>query len=133
MILLDGKALSNKLYDTLKENPEMANTKLIILTFGEDLASKVYVRNKLKACEYVGIKYEHIILDENMSVEEFDRYIFKLINENVINYSAPNNHLGIILQLPAPQKFVELFNENINPYFDVDGFLTRNRELLPFY
>ena len=133
MILLDGKALSNKLYDTLKENPEMANTKLIILTFGEDLASKVYVRNKLKACEYVGIKYEHIILDENMSVEEFDRYIFKLINENIMNYSAPNNHLGIILQLPAPQKFVELFNENINPYFDVDGFGSRNRELLAFY
>ena len=133
MILLDGKALSNKLYDTLKENPENATTKLIILTFGEDPASKVYVRNKLNACERVGIKSEHIILDENMSVEEFDRYIFKLINENIMNYSAPNNHLGIILQLPAPQKFVELFNENINPYFDVDGFGSRNRELLAFY
>ena len=56
MILLDGKALSDKLYDTLKENPENATTKLIILTFGEDPASKVYVRNKLKACERVGIK-----------------------------------------------------------------------------
>lgn len=133
MILLDGKALSNKLYDTLKENPENATTKLIILTFGEDPASKVYVRNKLKACEMVGIKSEHIILDENMSVEEFDSYIFNLINENIINYGLPNNHLGIILQLPAPQKFVELFNENINPYFDVDGFGSRNRELLAFY
>ena len=40
MILLDGKAVSNKLYDTLKEN---SNTKIIILTFGEDPASKVYV------------------------------------------------------------------------------------------
>lgn len=41
MISLDGKALSNKLYHTLKEN---SNTKLIILTFCEDPASKVYVR-----------------------------------------------------------------------------------------
>ena len=81
MILLDGKALSERLYNTLKENKGNDKTKLIVLTFGEDPASKVYVRNKLKACEKVGIKSEHIVLDENMSIEEFDGYLCKLFDD----------------------------------------------------
>ena len=130
MILLDGKALSERLYNTLKENKGNDKTKLIVLTFGEDPASKVYVRNKLKACEKVGIKSEHIVLDENMSIEEFDGYLCKLFDDKLMTLDAPYEHLGIILQLPAPQQFVDIFNANIMPYHDVDGFGERNREML---
>lgn len=133
MILLDGKALSDKLYEGLKliEQNKKDMCKLIILTVGEDPASKVYVRNKLKACERVGIDAEHIIVDENMGECDFEELILKLLSTNIYDVDSPYYNVGIILQLPVPNKMFEhIFNECIPPSVDVDGFGERNKLLL---
>ena len=133
MILLDGKALSDKLYKGLNaiSQEEKDMCKLIVLTVGEDPASKVYVRNKLKACEKIGIAVEHIIVDENMGECDFEDFILKLLSTNIYDADSPYYNTGIILQLPVPNKMFEnIFNECIPPLVDVDGFGERNKLML---
>lgn len=136
-IILDGKALSEKLYEGLKSNQKVQNrlheSELIIITAGNDPASKVYVRNKIKACEKVGLRYKHVFVDEKMPVEEFDGFLAALLSNNLYSIESPNYHLGVILQLPAPQHMVEQFNADIPPSIDVDGFGERNREMFAVY
>ena len=128
MILLDGKETSNKLYDNLlRVKGNRDNTLLIILTVGNDEASKVYVRNKLKACEKVGIASEHIILNDSMGYYEFSEYIENLISDKFYNIKSPYCSGGIILQLPAPKLYQEVFNQIVPPIFDVDGFGEKNQ------
>lgn len=133
MILLNGKALADKLYEGLSQKDQEVKDmcKLIILTVGEDSASKVYVRNKLKACERVGIASEHIIVDKNMDEYDFEELLMKLLSKNIYDAESPYYKVGIILQLPVPNKmFEDVFNECIPPVVDVDGFGERNRLLL---
>jgi methylenetetrahydrofolate dehydrogenase (NADP+)/methenyltetrahydrofolate cyclohydrolase len=136
-IILDGRALSEKLYEGLKCNQRVQaflhESELIIITAGNDPASEVYVRNKIKACEKVGLRHKHVVVDENMSVEEFDGFLAKLLSDNLYSLESPNYHLGVILQLPAPQHMVEQFNADIPPIIDVDGFGYRNREMLALH
>ena len=129
MILLNGKELSEKLYESLNEIKDKMRYKLIILTIGNDEASKVYVRNKIKSCEKVGVSCQHIFVDENMSEIEFESYVKKLIKTHFDNSIRFDNG-GIILQLPAPKHLVEVFNRVIPPCFDVDGFGDINKEYL---
>ena len=133
MILLNGKALADKLYEGLSQKDQEVKDmcKLIIITVGENPASKVYVRNKLKACERVGIASEHIIVDENMDEYDFEELLMKLLSKNIYDAESPYYKVGIILQLPVPNKmFEDVFNECIPPVVDVDGFGERNRLLL---
>lgn len=133
MILLNGKELSDKLFEGLKiiKQEKKDTCKLIILTVGDDPASKVYVRNKLKACEKVGIDSEHIIIDENMPECDFEELLLNLLTTNIYDVDSPYYNVGIILQLPVPNKmFEEVFNETIPPMVDVDGFGERNKLLL---
>ncbi len=129
MILLNGKELSDKLYQSLNEIKDKMRYKLIILTIGNDEASKVYVRNKIKSCEKVGISCQHILLNESISEHEFELYIKNLIKTHFENSIRFDNG-GIILQLPAPKHLVETFNKIIPPCFDVDGFGNLNKEYL---
>ncbi len=122
MILLSGKDLSEKLYSEL--GTDNSSKKLIVITIGEDPASKVYVRNKLKACERVGMLYEHLIFSSDISEFEFRNSLEKLMLDNV------DFKVGIILQLPAPQELVDVFNQIIPGPFDVDGFGEENSSLL---
>ena len=133
MILLNGKALADKLYDGLSQKDQEVKDmcKLIIITVGEDPASKVYVRNKLKACERVGIASEYVVVDENMDEYDFEELLIKLLSKNIYDAESPYYKVGIILQLPVPNKmFEDVFNECIPPVVDVDGFGERNRLLL---
>ena len=119
-ILIDGKALSKKIRSELKEECEKIKKdgitpKLAVILVGNDPASKVYVRNKSRACEEVGIEYEEFLLDETISQEE----LIKLIEQLNIRKDIH----GILLQSPIPK------NLNINEAFekidyrkDVDGF-----------
>ena len=132
-ILLDGKSLSNKLFDELRDRlkTDKRKYKLIVLTVGSDPASKVYVRNKEKACERVGIEYEHISIDEGMGANEFGEF---LVNLEKTNPACT----GIILQLPAPKHLTQVFNQLIDGKYDVDGFGDTNRimlytESMPFH
>ena len=81
-IIMDGKALSKKIREQLKIEVENLNKKnifpkLAVIMVGENPASKVYVKNKSKACNEVGIQYEEFMLAENINMEE----LLKLIKE----------------------------------------------------
>ena len=118
--IIDGKNLAKKIRQDLKEECDELkkngiNPKLAVIMVGDDPASKVYVRNKSKACEDVGIEYEEILLKEETTQEELIDLIKKLNNDKTIN--------GILLQSPIPKHL------NINEAFkaitymkDVDGF-----------
>ena len=118
--ILDGKELARKIreelklkVDKLKENGIVP--KLAVILVGDDSASKVYVRNKSKACQDVGVEFEEILLDENTSMERLLEIIEKLNNREDIN--------GILLQSPIPKglNIQEAF-EKIDCKKDVDGF-----------
>jgi methylenetetrahydrofolate dehydrogenase (NADP+)/methenyltetrahydrofolate cyclohydrolase len=121
MILLKGKELSDKLYDLFDLKKETA--KLVVFTVGDDPASKVYVRNKQRACERVGIKFENVILDENTSADEFSDIIMDKLSKDVFTLDYDDYaKYGMILQLPAPKHLVDMFNTMVPTHFDVDGF-----------
>ena len=128
MILLNGKKLAEELYTELcNEYKDRSDCKLIILTVGNNPASKVYVRNKIKACEKMAIDCENIIIDENMPEVDFENFLLKTLSTQLYDVNSKYYKLGIILQLPAPEMFVNVFNETIPPYVDVDGFGERNK------
>ena len=119
-IIIDGKELAKKIRTNLKIECEELNkkgikSKLAVIMVGDDPASKVYVRNKSKACEDVGVKYEEYILSSDISQKELIDLIKKLNQDKTVN--------GILLQSPIPS------NLDINEAFrtiasekDVDGF-----------
>ena len=119
-VIIDGKELAKKIRANLKiECEELKkrniNSKLAVIMVGEDPASKVYVRNKSKACEDVGIKYEEYLLDSKITQKELIELIEKLNNDKTIN--------GILLQSPIPANLdINEAFRTISPQKDVDGF-----------
>lgn len=117
MILLDGKKVSEEIINYVKEEIEKRNLKLgfAVIWVGNDEASGIYVRNKLKKCEMVGIKAELYHLDENVAEDSLLNLIDELNNRDDIN--------GILLQSPVPNHIdiKKCFNK-INPQKDIDGF-----------
>ncbi len=118
--LIDGKRISKELKDELKEKvakykEEGINITLAVIQVGNDKASSIYVNNKKKACEYIGINSVSYELEENVSEEELLEIIKKLNNNDNIN--------GILVQLPLPKHISEdKVIETIDPKKDVDGF-----------
>lgn len=91
------------------------NPGLAVIIVGNDPASRVYVNNKKKACEYVGIYSEEYALDENTSQEELLELIDRLNKDKKIS--------GILVQLPVPKHIDEETIINaIDPKKDVDAF-----------
>lgn len=119
-IIMDGKALSKKVREQVKEEVDRLKQKnifpkLAVIMVGEDPASKVYVRNKSKACIDTGIEYEEFLLSENTSMEE----LLKLINE----LNERKDIHGILLQSPIPKELdIYAAFETIDFRKDVDGF-----------
>lgn len=119
-VIIDGKELAKKIRANLKiECEELKkkniNSKLAVIMVGEDSASKVYVRNKSRACEDVGIKYEEYLLDSKITQKELIELIEKLNNDKTIN--------GILLQSPIPSNLdINEAFRTISPEKDVDGF-----------
>ena len=73
--LIDGKELAKNIRQNLKvENDKLKekgiNPKLAVILVGDDSASKIYVKNKSKACNDVGIEYEEILLDSDTTMEK---------------------------------------------------------------
>lgn len=118
--ILDGKAVSQRIKDELaKEVAQLKekgiNPGLAVIIVGNDPASRVYVNNKKKACEYVGIYSEEYALDENTSQEELLELIDRLNKEKKIS--------GILVQLPVPKHIdEEIIINAIDPKKDVDAF-----------
>lgn len=118
--IIDGKSLAKSIRQNLKDEVEELkkqgiNPKLAVIMVGDDKASKVYVKNKSKACEEVGIEYEEYLLNANIEMEELLNLISSLNNN-------PNIH-GILLQSPLPQNLdINKAFAKISPEKDVDGF-----------
>ena len=118
--IINGKELAKNIRLELKNEVSKLKEKgiipkLAVIMVGDDKASKVYVKNKSKACEEIGIEYEEFLLDESISMEELLNLIEKLNNRKDIN--------GILLQSPIPKNLNidEAFNK-IDYKKDVDGF-----------
>ena len=121
MVKIDGKAFSQVILEKIREEHNQLKEKygkqagLAVVIVGNNPASQVYVRNKIKACENVGFYSENIELDENISEKELLQEIDKLNKNDRIN--------GILVQLPLPSHINELkIINSISPEKDVDGF-----------
>lgn len=119
-VIIDGKELAKKIRNNLRiecEELKQKNikSKLAVIMVGDDPASKVYVRNKSKACEDVGIEYDEYLLDKETTQKELIELIKKLNDEKNIN--------GILLQSPIPSNLdINEAFRTIAPEKDVDGF-----------
>ena len=116
-MILDGKTVSQKILEECKEKIEKLGLKptLGIVSVGEDPASKVYVKFKLKDAEKVGIKATHHKLEEKTTEKE----LLKLVDQ----LNEDKNMDGFIVQLPLPKHIDEnKILEKIKPEKDVDGF-----------
>lgn len=118
--IIDGKVISAQIKEELKER--VANLKqqgteacLAVIQVGSDAASTVYVNNKKKACEYIGIRSLSYELAEETTQEELLTLIHKLNGQDEVN--------GILVQLPLPKHMDEdKIIQAISPKKDVDGF-----------
>ncbi len=123
-IILDGKIMAAELMEGLKARVDALKEKnvsvgLAVILVGEDPASQVYVRNKGKACEELGILSETIRLPENTTQEELENLIDKLNRDDRMD--------GILVQLPLPRHLDEAAAlRKIIPEKDVDGFHIEN-------
>ena len=118
--IIDGKELAKKVRKELKKEVEElkekgVNPKLAVIMVGNDPGSTVYVRNKSKACEKVGIEFEEFLFDEKIEESELLDLIDKL--------NADDSVHGILLQCPVPKHIdVNKAFRRISPNKDVDGF-----------
>ena len=118
--LIDGKVISKQIKDELKEKvaglkAEGVEICLAVIQVGNDPASSVYVGNKKKACEYIGIGSLSYELPEETTEEELLALIEKLNADDKVN--------GILVQLPLPKHIDEdKVIKTISPKKDVDGF-----------
>ncbi len=118
--IIDGKLISAQIRQECKEKvaalkQEGKEVCLVVVQVGEDPASSVYVRNKIKACEEIGIVSKSYKLEENTTEEELLQLIDTLNKDNSVN--------GILVQLPLPKHMDEkTITQAISPKKDVDGF-----------
>ena len=118
--LIDGKKIAQEIKDELKE--EVSRFKeagrkisLAVIQVGNDAASSVYVNNKKKACEYIGIESLSYQLAADTVQEELLKLITTLNEDEQVN--------GILVQLPLPEHMDEdTILKAISPKKDVDGF-----------
>ena len=121
---IDGKAISGQIKDELKEKCASLRDKgievtLAVILVGEDPASQVYVRNKKRACEYIGYKSLSYELPAQTTQEELLELVEKLNLEDDVD--------GILVQMPLPSHIDEKAVINaIRPDKDVDGFHPMN-------
>lgn len=119
--IIDGKALAAQFRSEIKTRLEALKDKgvpaLAVILVGNNPASQVYVRNKIKACADVGIKSLEYRLDETTSETEVLSLIEELNNNPEVD--------GILVQLPVPKQIDSLkIIQAISPDKDVDGFHT---------
>ena len=122
--LIDGKKISQEIKDELRQTVAELKAQgkegaLAVIQVGSDPASSVYVRNKKRACEYIGIRSESYELPEQTSEDELLALIDRLDRDPKIN--------GILCQLPVPAHMDEdKIIRAIDPAKDVDGFHAQN-------
>lgn len=125
MKIIDGKALASQVKEELKikvldlEKKLGRKISLAVVLVGENPASQVYVRNKIVATEYVGMKSLSFYLSEDSTQSQVEELITSLAKDNTVD--------GVLVQLPLPahldaDKILSMIPANK----DVDGFLAQN-------
>ncbi|WP_369024744.1 bifunctional 5,10-methylenetetrahydrofolate dehydrogenase/5,10-methenyltetrahydrofolate cyclohydrolase [Mycoplasma capricolum] len=121
MVILDGKLVSKTRKQLVKQqidiylNKGYRKPKLAVILIGNDQASELYVSNKIKACNLVGIESMLLRFDENITSQTLSDQINQLNNDQLVD--------AILLQLPLPKHLNEqMFLQAITPLKDVDGF-----------
>ena len=116
-MILDGKKVSNEIIENIKNEIREMNKEIgfAVIWVGNNEASKIYVNNKIKKCESVGIKAELFHLEENITLEELLKLITTLNEREDIH--------GILLQSPVPKHIdIEKCFNHISSLKDIDGF-----------
>lgn len=123
--LIDCKAIREEILEEVKREvrPLPEKPRLVIVSIGHDDASEIYVRNKIKTAESVGIEAKHLQFDADVTQEKMEAYM-----ESICVHSP--NH-AIMLQLPIPDhldkdKLINLIPQNA----DVDGLTDLNMGML---
>lgn len=119
--IINGKEIAESILNNIKKEVENFDVKptLAVIIVGNDPASKVYVKNKIKKSEFLGFNSILKELPEDIQKEELLDVIKNLNNDKNVN--------GILLQLPLPEGLDEKdFLDEISPIKDVDGFTTYN-------
>ena len=122
--IIDGKALAEELREGFKARVEALAARgqrpgLVVILVGEDAASQVYVRNKVNACQAIGMHSEKITYDAAVNPE--------IVLKRIAELNADPNIHGILVQLPLPRHFnEETILEAIAVGKDVDGFHAEN-------
>lgn len=118
--IIDGKGIAAKIKEELKEKvtalkEEGRRVCLAVVQVGDDPASSIYVRNKKKACAYIGIESVSYELSDRTTEEELIKLVEKLNGDESVH--------GILVQLPLPAHICEdRVIQSISPEKDVDGF-----------
>ena len=123
--IIDGKRLAQNIYENLRQQIDLlAETpRLDIVLVGHDDASEIYVRNKMKAAEKIGLKAVLHRINEDTSE--------KMLTQLIDNLNADSAVNGIIVQLPLPPHInTHCIINRINPQKDVDGFHPMNTGML---
>ena len=125
MIKIDGKGIAQKILAYIEKEHKLLKDQygraagLAVIMAGDNPASEIYVKNKIKACETAGIYSRTIKFDENVTEKDLIEEIEKLNKDDKID--------GILVQLPLPAHIDELKIINaISPEKDVDGFHSVN-------
>jgi|TARA_B100000035_G_scaffold311304_1_gene320629 methylenetetrahydrofolate dehydrogenase (NADP+)/methenyltetrahydrofolate cyclohydrolase len=116
-VRLDGKACAADLEERLKQRIATCSVQphLAVIIVGNDPASHVYVNNKIRSCERLGIRSTHIELPEDTEESVVADYIRSMNEQEDLH--------GILIQSPLPKHMdEESLTELINPHKDVDGF-----------
>ena len=123
--IIDGKALAADMRADIKHSVELYRNEygrdvgLAVVMVGENSASAIYVRNKIKACEEVGIKSFAYYLPQDISQEQLKEHIKALVTDDKID--------GILVQLPLPDHIcADEILRLIPAEKDVDGFGEEN-------
>ena len=125
MPIINCKVIREEILEEVKEQINMLHgkPKLIIVSIGEDDASEIYVRNKIKTAKEVGIDIDCIKMDEDVSQEEAEQVIEAICNRST-------NH-AVMLQLPIPSHLNKDRLLNVIPqHKDVDGLTDLNMGML---
>ena len=124
-VRIDGKELAAKLREGIREDVQRFKRErgkeigLAVVLVGEDPASQVYVRNKIKACEEVGIRSYSYHLPAETEQAQLAALVNELVGDEKIH--------GILVQLPLPKHLdAESILKRIPPEKDVDGFCAEN-------
>jgi len=119
-MIIDGKKIAENLRETLKKQIEQIPSNqpkpgLTVILIGEDPASQIYVRNKEKFANEIGINSKVLRFDSSITEEELTKEIHKLNQDKAVH--------GILVQLPLPKHInsKNIINQ-IEPSKDVDGF-----------